>query len=146
MDHQMNIEERPMSSLTIGKVAKAAGVGVETVRFYERRGLIPAPPRSDSGYRLYPDDTVPRLHFISRAKGLGFTLAEIGELLSLSAAPESGCREVRDRAHEKIADIEVRVDQLLAMKKALEGLVEECSGVGPSTQCPILAALAEAGA
>lgn len=130
---------------TIGKVAKAAGVGVETVRFYERQGLIPEPPRSDSGYRLYPEDTIARLRFISRAKGLGFTLAEIGELLSMSAMPGAGCKDVRDRARVKITDIDGRVVQLLAMKRALEGLVEQCSGFGPTTECPILEALREEG-
>ena len=113
------------------------------MRFYERQGLIPESPRSDSGYRLYPDDTVARLRFISRAKGLGFTLAEIGELLSLSAMPGAGCQDVRDHARVKITDIDGRVAQLLAMKRALEGLVEQCSGLGPTTECPILEALQE---
>ena len=135
-----------MAHATIGKVAKAVGLGVETVRFYEREGLIPEPPRSEAGYRLYPEDTIPRLLFILRAKGLGFTLVEIRELLSLSAAPEACCKDVRDRAQTKIADIEARVAQLLAMKKALEGLVEQCTGVGPTTDCPILEALEEDGA
>lgn len=132
-----------MSSMTIGKVAKAAGIGVETVRFYERQGLIPKPPRSSSGYRLYGGDTIGRLRFVTRAKTLGFTLAEIGELLSLSATPAAGCSDVRDRARAKIDDIEDRVTQLLAMKSALEGLVDQCSGVGPTTECPIVEALEE---
>jgi len=135
--------EQMMSSITIGKVAKAAGIGVETVRFYERQGLIPEPPRSDSGYRLYSGDTIRRLRFVTRAKTLGFTLAEIGELLSLSATPAAGCGDVRDRAREKIDDIEDRVAQLLAMKRALEALVGQCRGVGPTTDCPILEALKE---
>lgn len=134
---------RIMSSITIGKVAKAAGIGVETVRFYERQGLIPEPPRSGSGYRLYSGDTIRRLRFVKRAKTLGFTLSEIRELLSLSVTPGAGCSDVRDQARAKIEDIEDRVTQLLAMKMALEGLVDQCSGVGPTTECPILAALEE---
>jgi MerR family mercuric resistance operon transcriptional regulator len=137
--------ELNMANTTIGKVAKAAGIGVETIRFYERRGLLAEPLRSDSGYRLYPKSTVHRLRFIRRAKSLGFTLAEIGELLSYSASPAAGCQDVRDRARVKIVDIDDRVSQLLAMKKALEGLVEQCSGVGPATECPILEALEEEG-
>lgn len=130
-------------SITIGRVAKAAGIGVETVRFYERQGLIPEPPRSRSGYRLYSEGTIRRLRFVLRAKSLGFTLAEIVELLSLSATPAAGCGDVLGRARAKIDDIEERVAQLVAMKDALEGLVDQCSGVGPSTDCPILEALEE---
>jgi len=134
-----------MTSNTIGKIASAAGIGVETVRFYERQGLIPEPPRSSSGYRLYPQDTVRRLHFVMRGRALGFTLAEIGELLSMSATPAASCSDVRDRAEARIDDIEERVAQLLTMKKALEGLVEQCSGGAPKTECPILDALQENG-
>ena len=132
-----------MSSITIGKVAKAAGIGVETVRFYERQGSFPEPPRSGSGYRLYSASPIRRLRFVTRAKALGFTLAEIGELLSLSTTPAAGCCDVRDRARVKIDDIEDRVTQLLAMKKALGGLVEQCSGVGLSTECLLLEMLEE---
>jgi DNA-binding transcriptional MerR regulator len=99
---------------TIGKVARAVGIGVETVCFYERKGLIPELPRSTAGYRLYPSARIQRLQFITRAKALGFTLAEVGELLSMSAAPEAGCGDVRDRAKVKIAEIDGRISQLLA--------------------------------
>ena len=128
-------------TLTIGKVANQAGVGIETVRFYEREGLIPDPPRSESGYRRYPEDTVARLRFVKKAKELGFSLKEIRELLSLEAKPSGSCAEVRSRATDKIEDIDQKIAVLQAMRKALKGLVEECSGKGPRTECPILNAL-----
>lgn len=132
-----------MTTLTIGKVAKAAGLGVETVRFYERQGLIAEPARSDSGYRQYGPETIRRLQFIVRAKALGFTLQEIGGLLDLRATPEAGCADVQARAEAKIADIEERITQLDAMKRALGELVVQCRGEGPLSDCPILDALDE---
>lgn len=131
------------STMTIGKVAKAAGLGVETVRFYERQGLIAEPARSQSGYRQYRPETVRRLHFIVRAKALGFTLQEIGDLLGLRATPGAGCADVQARAEAKMADIEERVAQLEAMKRALGELVNQCRGEGPLSDCPILDALDE---
>ena len=130
-----------MDTLTIGKVAKQAGVGIDTVRFYEREGLIAEPPRSESGYRRYPEDTVARLRFVKKAKELGFSLKEIGELLSLRARPKGSCADVRGRANEKIEDIDQKMASLKAMREALVGLVNECSGSGPRTECPILNAL-----
>lgn len=132
-----------MTTLTIGKVAKAAGLGVETVRFYERQGLIAEPARSDSGYRQYGPETIRRLQFIVRAKALGFTLQEIGDLLDLQATPGAGCADVQARAEAKIADIEERITQLDAMKRALGELVVQCRGEGPLSDCPILDALDE---
>jgi len=130
-----------MTSLTIGKVAQRAGVGIETVRFYEREGLIDVPPRGPSGYRHFPDSVVPRLLFIRRAKELGFTLNEIKELLSLRRDPESTCADVKHRAELKIADIEDKMRSLRRMKKALVDLTDSCSGDGPMDDCPILVAL-----
>lgn len=130
-----------METLTIGKVARRAGVGIDTVRFYERKGLIADPPRSDSGYRHYPEDTVARLRFIKKAKELGFSLKEIRELLSLRAQPTGSCADVRSRASKKIEDINRRIASLEAMRNALQGLVWECSSDGPRTECPILHAL-----
>jgi MerR family mercuric resistance operon transcriptional regulator len=132
-----------MTTLTIGELAKSAGLGVETVRFYERQGLIAEPARSASGYRQYPPETVRRLKFIVRAKALGLTLQEIGELLDLRASPGAGCADVQARAEAKIADIEERIAQLDAMKRALGELVAQCRGEGPSSDCPILDALDE---
>lgn len=129
--------------MRIGEIAKAAGLGVETIRFYERQGLLTTPARGRSGYRRYSPDTVRRLTFIARAKALGFSLREIGELLTLQAAPGAGCADVQVRAEAKIADIEGRIAGLDAMKRALGALVSQCRGEGPSTECPILDALDE---
>lgn len=130
-----------MKALTIGKVANRAGLGIETVRFYEREGLIQDPPRTESGYRKYPEDTVTRLRFIKKAKALGFSLKEISELLSLRAKPSGSCANVRSQAENKIKDIDDKIAALQAMRKALAGLVKECSGKGPRSKCPILNAL-----
>jgi MerR family transcriptional regulator, copper efflux regulator len=131
-----------MSALTIGRVAQLASVGVETIRFYEREGLIAVPPRAAFGYRHYPLDTVARLHFIKRAKELGFSLKEIKELLSLRVSPEVTCEDVRARAEAKIADIEDKIRQLQRMRRALVRLAETCQGSGPVSECPILESLA----
>ena len=130
-----------MQVLTIGKLASAAGVGVETVRFYERKGLIAAPPRRRSGYRQYPPDTVRRLRFIRHAKELGFTLGEIAELLSMRVDAAMTCAEVRGLARAKISDIDDRIAALQSMRAALEVLARRCRGAGPTTQCPILDAI-----
>ena len=128
-----------MEILTIGQLAKQAGVGVETIRFYEREGLIAEPERRPSSrYRQYPPQAVRRVRFIRHAKDLGFTLKEIQELLELRVAPESTCADVRKRARDKVADIEERIVSLQRMKAALERLAKRCRGQGPTTQCPIL--------
>lgn len=114
---------------------------VETVRFYERQGLLPTPTRSRAGYRQYELMTVRRLEFIGRAKHLGFTLSEIGELLALRASPGSGCADVQARAQAKMQEIEQKIRHLGAMKRALDGLVSQCQGKGPLNDCPILDAL-----
>jgi MerR family mercuric resistance operon transcriptional regulator len=130
-----------MGGLTIGEVAERAKVHVETMRYYERRGLLVSPPRSSANYRLYPEDTVRRVRFIKRAQELGFSLKEIEELLSLRAAPEAGCAAVRGHAEAKIKDIGAKIGSLTAMKSGLAKLVTECSGDGPLTDCPILETL-----
>src|SRR5437588_12379463 len=95
-----------MKSLTIGRLAKQAGINLETVRYYERRGLLPKPPRSASGYRLFPSGAAHRLRFIQRAKELGFSLREIQDLLSLRVSPNTKSAEIRQKAEAKITDIE----------------------------------------
>jgi MerR family mercuric resistance operon transcriptional regulator len=130
-----------MKPLTIGQVARQAGIGVETVRFYERQGLLEEPARRESGYRQYPEDVVARLRFIKRAKELGFSLKEIKELLALRVDPTTTCREVKERAEAKITDIEGKIASLLRMKKALVKLTATCRGKGPTSECPILDAL-----
>lgn len=130
-----------MKPLTIGQVARQAGVGVETVRFYERQGLIEEPTRSASGYRQFDEEVVDRLRFIREAKELGFTLGEIKELLSLKLDHSSSCGEVKGRAEAKIADIEEKIRTLQRMKRALVKLTKACSGDGPTSECPILESL-----
>lgn len=131
-----------MKTLTIGQVAKRAGVGVETVRFYERQGIIREPRRGSSGYRQFGEEVVAHLRFIKQAKELGFTLKEIKELLSLRLEPGSSCAEVKSKAVAKLADIENRIQTLERMKLALSELTSQCSGQGTTSECPILNALA----
>jgi MerR family mercuric resistance operon transcriptional regulator len=127
--------------LTIGKVARSAGLAIDTVRYYEREGLLQKPARTPSGYRQYSSDAVKRLQFIRQAKELGFTLSEIRELLALKVAPGKSCADVRSRAEAKIANVEQRIEQLNRMKRALTKLAAACSGRGPTSECPILEAL-----
>jgi MerR family copper efflux transcriptional regulator len=130
-----------MEGLKVGEVAHRAGVNLQTVHFYERRGLLPEPPRTDANYRAYPPDAVLRVRFIKRAQELGFTLKEIQELLSLRAVPRAQCGDVRGHAEVKVREIDEKIRTLLAMRRALTKLVGECSGSGPVTECPILEAL-----
>ena len=130
-----------MRALAIGQVARRAGVGIETVRFYERQGLIEEPERRASGYRQYGEETVGRLRFIRRAKELGFTLKEIKELLALRVDPSTTCADVKSRAEAKIEDVQERIQSLQRIKRALKKLASACSGRGPISKCPILDAL-----
>ena len=127
-----------MKPLTIGQLAKQADVGVETVRFYEREGLLEKPDRRASGYRQYGGGVVQRLQFIRRAKELGFTLKETKELLSLKLDPSTTCADVKVRAETKIEDIEGKIRTLQRMKRALVKVTKSCSGGGPTSECPIL--------
>jgi Hg(II)-responsive transcriptional regulator len=128
-------------TLTIGLVAHRAGVGVETVRFYERQGLIEEPPRGLSGYREYDDAVVSRLGFIRRAKDLGFTLKEIKDLLSLRRDSSTPAADVKRRAEAKIADVESKIRSLQKMKKALTKLTSACRCHDTIVECPLLHAL-----
>ena len=127
--------------ITRGKLARRAGVNIETIRYYEQRGLIPEPPRTTSGYRQYTEDYVERIRFIKRAQELGFTLKEIKELLSLRVDPETDRDEVKQRAATKIVTIEEKISDLERMKHRLKLLVTSCSGRGPTSECPILEAM-----
>ncbi len=128
-------------ALTIGQVAKRSGIGLETLRFYERKGLIEEPPRTDSGYRQYPEDVVGRIRFIKRAKELGFSLKEISELLSLRVDPGTTCADVRKQTELKLTDVEEKIRALRRIKTALKKLAASCVGTGPTSECPILEAL-----
>ncbi len=130
-----------MDGITIGQLAREADVGVETVRFYERRGLIEDPPRRRSGYRQYPPETIDRLRFIRRAKELGFSLKEIGELLQLRSHPAENREQTRTKARAKIDDIDRRLADLSRMRNVLSELAEACSRGTDTEPCPILMAL-----
>src|SRR6266436_2063697 len=119
-------------SMKIGEVADRGGVNLQTIRYYEREGLLPEPPRLQSGYRMFPEDTVRRIHFIKRAQELGFTLAEIKELLALRIDQKRNRAEVRTLAQAKIVDIEEKLRTLKKMKRVLSDLTERCCGSGPS--------------
>jgi Hg(II)-responsive transcriptional regulator len=129
-------------SLTIGKLAKIANVSIDSIRFYERRGLIAEPVRTESNYRVYPLEAADRLRFIKKAQQLGFSLAEIQELLDLSHNPTASKADIKSKTGEKIEDIKARIKDLTRMLKALEQLDGTCEGHGPITECPILKALA----
>lgn len=124
--------------MKIGEVSKRVGIGIETIRFYERMGLIDAPRRTASGYRTYAKDDVKRLDFVKKSKALGFTLNEIRNLLSLRLDPNATCEEVKEATTAKIKDIEERIKDLQKMKKALNKLIKACDGLGPAIDCPIL--------
>lgn len=128
-------------ALTSGQLAKKCDVGVETLRFYEREGLLPKPARTGSNYRQYPAEAVERVKFIRRAQLLGFQLKDIKELLTLRDDPDAGSGDVREKALAKLADIDQRIKDLEAMQAELTRLVAACSGTGPATDCPILTAI-----
>lgn len=131
-----------MDGLMIGRVASEAGVNIETLRYYERQGILPRPGRTRSKYRIYSTETVRRVRFVKRAQELGFSLKEIKELLSLRATRGPRCDAVRERARAKIRDIDDRIRALAGIRTVLAKLVDECSGSkGPLTECPILEAL-----
>ncbi len=127
--------------LRIGDVAERGGVNLQTIRYYEREGLLSQPPRLPSGYRIFPESAVRRVRFIKRAQELGFSLAEIRDLLSLRDDAGAGAQDMRDRAKSKVADIEEKIHALQAMKDALNNLAEKCPGCGPLSECPILDSL-----
>ena len=127
-----------MNSLKTGELAKQAEVNVETLRFYEREGLLPEPPRRESGYREYPPDTVKRIRFIQRAKELGFTLREIKRLLELRVDRGTTCAEVKEQAAGKIADVKQKISDLKRIERALNKLINSCRGSGPIDDCSIL--------
>jgi Hg(II)-responsive transcriptional regulator len=124
--------------MTVGRTARLANVGVPTMRFYERVGLLPEATRTAGNYRLYPDETVIRIRFIRRAQELGFTLKEIKELLELRVNRRKSCSDVRHLTGEKVADIQARIGSLQKMRKALLKLAEQCDVEGGKSTCPLL--------
>jgi Cu(I)-responsive transcriptional regulator len=124
----------------ITQTARQAGVNVQTLRYYERRGLLPSPPRRDSGYREYAPDAVRIVRFIKRAQELGFSLDEVEQLVKLRGVRRTDRGRVRSIARRKIADIDRKIEQLQSMRGALETLVDSCCHSG-AAECPIIEAL-----
>lgn len=130
-----------MDSLTISKVAKRAGINLQTVRYYERQGLLAPVSRTKAGYRIFSSDAVRRIRFIKRAQELGFSLKEIKELLSLRIDTHTTQADIRDRTQAKIADVEQKIRNLQAIHANLLRVAEDCSGCGALKDCPILESL-----
>lgn len=129
-----------MKNLTIGQLAKETGTHVETIRYYERQGLIAEPPRRASGYREFPPEYVERIRFIKRAQALGFTLREISELLAL-ADGNPACKDIRKFTEEKIKVIKTRIRDLARIKEVLQDLVKQCLSNKKFSGCPIIKSL-----
>jgi DNA-binding transcriptional MerR regulator len=125
--------------MTRGELAKGRNVNRETIRYYEKRGLLPQTRRNpSSGYRDFDQGSLQRVRFIKGAQSLGFTLEEIVDLLSLRADPRTGCTELRERAVDKIDEVETKIKDLQQIKRALTEIVSQCTGEGPAGECPIL--------
>ncbi|MGD9841503.1 MAG: MerR family DNA-binding protein [Steroidobacteraceae bacterium] len=129
-----------MSTLSIGQLAKSAQVGISTIHYYEKQGLIPKVVRRASGYRQYEQDDVRRLQFICRAKRLGFSLEEIGELLTLQTQSTCGVEKAKAIAQKKLIDVEAKIAELQRLRATLADLVTACPGHGETDHCPILQA------
>lgn len=129
-----------MDSLSIGQVAEAAEVGVETVRFYQRQGLIEEPPRQGTQHRRYSQETVARIRFIRGAQNLGFSLKEVEDLMALRIAPGTSKAEIKARAQAKVDEIEEKTKNLQRMRDSLLKLIGACEGTGTVEDCPILQA------
>lgn len=125
-------------TMTAGNVAKQARIKIDTIRYYERRGLLPRSPRSAAGYRILTEATIQRLRFIKHAKGLGFTLREVKQLLDLRVTAAATCADVRQKAEAKVSDMEDKIRSLQAMKRALRQLVAACTADGLARECSFL--------
>ena len=123
------------------EVADRAGVNPQTLRYYERRGLLPRPPRSASGYRSYPDDTVRVIRFVKRAQELGFTLDEVEELLQLSRGGPKSCDTARNLAQARLDDLAAKIADLERMRSSLQQLVDTCARPRADRDCPLLEAI-----
>jgi MerR family transcriptional regulator, copper efflux regulator len=130
-----------MAALSIGQLARQSGIGIETIRFYEREGVLAAPGRKPSGYREYDQEAIRVLRFVRRAKQLGFTLKEIKVLLGLRLDTSASRADVRAQATAKLAEIDAKIQDLQRMRKSLAKLVRTCHGDGAAPGCPILTSL-----
>jgi MerR family mercuric resistance operon transcriptional regulator len=127
-----------MEKLSIGELARQANVNIETIRYYERRGLISEPPRNKSGHRQYSYEAVKRTDFIKKCQTLGFSLKEIEEILALRIMPETTCADMKSRVTEKLISVDQKINELARIRDALSRLQKKCSGDGPIGNCPII--------
>lgn len=127
-----------MDTLLIGELAKQVNVTIETIRYYERRGLLPVPRRNKSGHRQYSEDEVRRTDVIKRCQSLGFSLKEVAEILELITAPESTSADMQSPVAQKLTDVDKKIEALVRIRNALNRLLQKCSGQGPIGKCPIL--------
>jgi len=141
MRQDMDKKYEGITTFKIGEVAQRAKVNKETVRYYEKRELIPEPDRRYSGYRIFTQRHIDQIKFIKRAQELGFTLSEIKELLELRLNEGTTCSEIKTEAQDKYRDVVEKIEDLLRIKETLVGLIDSCSGTGPKGECPILEAL-----
>ncbi len=130
-----------MDSLSISQVAKRGGVNIQTIRYYERQGLLAPTSRTEAAYRIFSAESVRRIRFIKRAQELGFSLKEIKELLSLRIDAHTTQADIRERTRAKIADVEQKILHLQAIHASLLRMAEDCSGCGSLKDCPILESL-----
>ena len=125
--------------LTIGRLASACDVNIDTIRYYERKNILQPSGRTDAGYRLYSQDSIARLNFVRGAQTLGFTLSEIAELLDLQSSNDKDCGDIQSQAAQKVIEIEDKINNLLQIKQALKSLINDCPGSGaPLSECSIL--------
>lgn len=127
-----------MEHLTVSQVARASGVKLSTVRYYERLGIVPPPPRSAGGYRRYSPEAVDRIRFVRHAQQLGFSLSETKQLLALWTEPHDECGRVRERAERKLTEVEKKIVALRAIRADLAGLIRLCRCHTPDAPCPLL--------
>ena len=141
MKENMKEKYEGITTYKIGEVARRASVNKETVRYYEKRELIPKPDRRRSGYRIFTQRHIDQIKFIKRSQELGFTLSEIKELLELRMDEDTTCSEIKSEAQEKYQDVEEKIEDLQRIKNTLVDLIDSCAGEGPKGDCPILRAL-----
>lgn len=141
LHEDMSEKYKGITTYKIGDVARRAKVNKETVRYYEKRGLIPKPDRRRSGYRIFTQRHIDQIRFIKRSQELGFTLNEIKELLDLRMDDNTTCSEIREEAQEKYRDVADKIEDLQRIKETLVALIDSCAGEGPKGECPILEAL-----
>jgi len=128
-----------MKHMTIGTLASHTNVGIETIRYYERRGFLPEPKRLPSGYRVYNKETINRILFIREAQSLGFSLSEINELLALTDDPDADCAQVNKRARDKLQEIDTKIHRLKLMQESLANLAKYCpADEKPLSECSII--------